>query len=660
MRFVKYLLFFLPIVAFVSCSSQQSGVLVAEFGNNKIYLDEFEKAYAKNSGGLEKAKSDSIEAYEKFLDLYVNFKMKLRDAQVRGFKSDESLEKEYIDYKYNLGKTIFLEKELFEPAVKKLYDRRKFEYRASHIFFIEDSINTKEKIEEKIKTAYNLLNQGEDFAKVVKDFSMDNETKNNGGDVYYFTAGQIGSAIIEDAVYSLKVGEVFPMVVRSGMGYHIIKVTDIQPRKQSVKLAHIFAAFQDSVGVKDSLKALKKIQQAEAELKKGAKFEDLAATYSDDKYSNKKGGEFGDFDRGKIVRELDEAAFKLKPGEISNIVKTPYGYHIVKNLEEKPLPSYEASKEELKNLFQRYRYKNDYDVLIADLKKEYNFKRNEPAISKILGQSDTVKILPSYLASKLCQNFGKETVISINEKQFPLDSLINFLTTQQSFINKTILPAVMNEGIDLYAGELLIRAKAESYDKTDSSFAKLMEDYRNGMYLFKISEEEIWNKVTFDSTKLYNYWNANKENFTWTNRVEFKEIYCTSDTLINKIYSKILIGENFDTLYVKHNQRSGYENKPGYYGLVDVKINDLAIEANALKNVNDISKPFKFEEGWSIVKLVGKYKARLKTFEEAKAEAASLFQESESKRLETEYINRLKAIYNPKVYNEKLQKAFKN
>ncbi|MEW6701308.1 MAG: peptidylprolyl isomerase, partial [Bacteroidota bacterium] len=166
-------------------------------------------------------------------------------------------------------------------------------------------------------------------------------------------------------------------------------------------------------------------------------------------------------------------------------------------------------------------------------------------------------------------------------------------------------------------------------------------------------------KLLIDSAKVKSFYEQTKQNYKWKDRVEFKEIYNQKDSLINSCYALAVSGYNYDTLVVRFNQRTGYENKPGYYGLVDTDFNELAKQADALKNIGDVSKPFQFDDGWSIVKLVKREPARLKTFEEAKAEVTSIVQDQESKRLEEEYINKLKSIYRPKVYYDELAKVFK-
>ena len=75
---------------------------------------------------------------------------------------------------------------------------------------------------------------------------------------------------------------------------------------------------------------------------------------------------------------------------------------------------------------------------------------------------------------------------------------------------------------------------------------------------------------------------------------------------------------------------------------------------------SDFSEPFRHKTGWSIVKLNEKIPAYQKSYEDAKAEVASAYQEWQSKLLEEEYINRLRSVYDPKIYYDRLHNAFKS
>lgn len=658
MRIAKLVFLFLTLIIIVSCTSQKSQIVVAEFGGNKIYMDEFENAYAKNSGGIEKAKDDSLSSFKKFIDLYLNYKMKLRDATVRDYKSDPDMQKEFSDYKLNIGKSIFLQQKLYEPNLKQLFDRRKIEYRVSHIFLIPDSAMNDEQTVEFGNQLIKRIQNGEDFSTLAKLYSKDTYTNITGGDVYFVTAGQINLPTLEDALYKTEPDTIYPELVKTPYGYHIIKVTEKLNRTASINAQHILIPFTDSTGT-DTVKALDKIREIEKLLKDGADFGELASKYSSDRGSASNKGDLGFFQRGQLVREFDEVVFKLNVGDVSPIVKTKFGFHLIRLKAIAPDKAYEEQKPELKEMYDRVRYKTDFDNLIQKLKNEFKFVQNTATYNKILALSDTLKIGPDYLKSNLKAQVGLDELININNKSFTCDSLFMNMIKTGTNLNLTVNGKILSDAIDRYSNDLLIQEKAMNYDKENSEFAKLLNDYENGMYLFKILEEEVWSKILIDSAKTFAFWEQTKNNYKWKDQVEFKEIYNPSDSLINSCYSLALAGDSFDNLSGKYNQRSEYENKIGYNGLVEVETNELSKQANLLKNIGDISKPFSFDDGYSIVKLIKRESARVKTFDEARAEAASVLQEKESKRLEDEYLNKLIKIYHPKIYYDELTKAFK-
>jgi len=654
----RLFLLLLPLIALISCSSEHSKIIVAEYDNNQIDLKEFENAYLKNSGG-EKAAKDSLKALEKFLDLYVNYKMKLRDAEVRGYTDDPDMNKEFIDYKARIGATLVLDKYLYEPNLRQLYERRKTEYRASQIFLKEDSTMNTQQVQQFAADLIKRINNGEDFTKLVEQYSKDDYSKKRGGDVYYFTAGQTNSRTIEDAVYSTEAGHVCPEPIKSAFGYHIIKVTEKHPRIPAIRVAHILIRSKDPKNLEDTLKAFQTIQDIKKKISEGADFGEMAKQYSEDKGTAARGGELGFVERGRTVPSFDDAAFKLKVGEVSGIVKSQFGYHLIKAEEIAPTPSYESERDKLKTVYMRVGYKEDYEKLTEQFKNEMKYKLNDKVFNKILADADTTKLNDDYWASNLHKTDGDSVIFSLNGKPFIADSMFASLRKDVAFKNNKIDTAMLESAVKAFSESSAVGEKALVYDKEDPEFAKLLDDYKKGMYLFKILDDEVWSKISLDSSKIKSFYDQTKENYKWKDRVEFKEIYCRQDSSINQCYAMVASDYDFDSARVKFNQRSAGNTKPGYTGLVEIDANELAKQASSLKNVGDISKPFKFETGWSIVKLVKRVPPQLKTFEEAKPEVSSILQDKESKELENKYMEKLKSIYHPKEYYDKLSYAFK-
>ena len=651
------ILFSLVVLTFIfsSCSPQHSDLIVAKYGDFDIKMKEFENAYVKNAGSIEAAKQDSLSKLKNFLDLYVNFKMKLRDAQVRGYDQDPALSQELTDYKKKVGVTYLLEKNIVDPGLKDLYEKRKWEYRVSHIMIRPDT-SGEEAARKLTQSILDSIKSGKSFESMVTKYSQDQFSKPNGGDIFYVTAGQL-PVEFEDAVYKTDKGNVYPEVVKTRYGFHIIKVTDKRERVPQIRASHILIATNSEKGPVDSTVAKARVDSVYALVKAGGDFSKLAMQYSDDTGTKQQGGDLNYFERRMMVKEFDETAFNLKVGEISPIIKTNFGYHIIKLTDRKPYPAFEDDKENLKKIFKQTRYQGEYDNLIAKLKTKYDFKINENNIGIIVSKSDSVKIGGDHPKMDQIKNLD---VVSYAGKTVKADAFLAQMNGSNDYLNKLITVDLLKGAAQKFGADYLLDEEALNLEKTNAEFASLMEDYRNGIHIFKLQDDEVWSKINLDSTKLFNYYVSTRNNYTWPDRIDFSEIFSRKDSLINHYYSLLKKGENFDSLAVKYTERPGYTEKAGNYGLTDVKTTPLAEEAAKLTNIGDYSNPFPGTGGFSIVKLVAKDPSRTKTFEEAKAEVSGAFQESESKRLEQEYIDKLKSIYKPVMYNDNLEKAFKN
>lgn len=639
-----------------SCAPKHADIVVAKFDDDQITMNEFERMYAKNSGSYENAKDDSLSQFRNFLDLYVNFRMKLRDAYVRGYDSNPELSQELQDYKKKVGVSYILEKQILEPGLKNLYDRRKTELRVSHLMIRPDSSG--DAAAEKLALAIlDSIKNGADFSDMVKKYSDDNYSKNIGGDIYYVTAGLLPPEF-EDAAYSTPVNSVYPSVVHTRYGYHLIKVTDKRERIPQIKASHILVNFNNPEGKVDTAYAKAKIDTVMQKIKAGEDFAKLAEKYSDDTGSKKNGGDLGYFGRRMMVKEFDEAAFNLKPGEISDIIKTNFGFHIIKLTDQKPYPNFDQDKEELEKIFKQTRYQAEYDSLIDRLKDKYGFEINKDVLAKVLQNADSLRVgsqLRNYdeIKDQPLLTYNKVDTIRV---QIAVDRM----NSEREFMNRVIDGNILNSAINKVVGDSLLAVAATDLDKTDKEFAALMDDYRNGIYVFKLQDDEVWSKINADSSKLDDYYLKTQDKYVWPDRINFSEIFSKSDSLIHVYYGELQKGANFDSLAVKYTERNNMKQKAGNYGLVPVDYSPLSTKTNELlTEPGSYSEPFPYSGGYAIVKLIAKDPSHPKTFEEAKAEVSGAYQEAESKRLEKDYLESLKKRYDPQLYYDKLEEAFK-
>ncbi len=658
MKYFSFLIsLFLLTILFISCGTEQSKLVVANIAGEDVTLSDFEKAYKKNSGETTSNVPDS-NSILKFWNLYKNFRLKLVDAKAKGYDTNVDLKNELSEYKRKVGVSYLLEKQLLEPGMKEIYEKRKVEYRVSHIMIRIDTLS-KEAAKARALEVINKYKAGAKFEDLALEYSDDTYSKKSGGDLYYITWGQTLPEF-DDAVYKTEVNSIYPEPVETRFGYHVIKVTDKQPRKYQVRVKHILLDFVDSLGNIDSVLAKKQIEDIRNQIVTNKiSFEDAAMKYSDDRGSASKGGDLGFFERRSMILPFDETCFNMKPNEISAVIETKFGYHIIKFVEEKPYPSFEEEKTNLKTMYKRSLYDAKYNQLISELKTKYNYVKNDEGIKFVLSKLDSNKINNEYYESNLRKEVEKTTLFTVNNVSCGLDSVIGFVINDPKFQNKLIDEKILNDAVDETAKNALLELKALTLEDTDPDFAQLMKDYKQGIYIFKIQEEEIWNNIKLDSAKLVEFYNKTKENYKWKEGVDFSEIFAKKDSLINVYYDKIIQGASFDSLAKLYTERPGFKLKSGAYGMVDIENNEIAKKAYTF-NVGEITKPVQVNGGFSIFKVNKKRLAGLKTFEEAKAEVASLFQESESKRLESEYVQKLNLKYPVTNFKEDvLLKAFK-
>ncbi|HMN49963.1 MAG TPA: peptidylprolyl isomerase [Ignavibacteriaceae bacterium] len=653
LRVSSLLLAFLTILV-ISCSPEHSKIVIAEYNDSQVTMGEFEKAYAKNSGSYEAASKDSFQNYKNFADLYVNFKMKLKDAEKRGYQNDSALSQELLDYKKKVGASYILEKYLVEPNIKDWYEKRKIEIRASHLM-IRPENNDVEAARKLANALLDSIKKGAKYEDMVLKYSQDQYSKNKGGDIYYFTAGQLPYEF-EDAAYKTEVGQIYPEVVQTKFGFHIIKVTDKKPRVPKIRASHILASYTNNpMAIKDTMAAKVKMDSILTALKSGEDFAEVAKRYSDDPGSKENGGDLGFFERRMMVPEFDEAAFKLDVGQVSDVVKTGFGLHVIKVTEKQSYPTFEEDRENLKNLLKRSRYNDLYSQLTDSLGKQYNYKLDENVIQQIFGYNDS-----TFIGAELkgLDDFGNKTIFSFANVKESVNDFYSKMKGDTEFAGKRLTTDILKKAAKKFSEQMFLEEKALSLDKTDPQFADLMHDYQNGIFIFKLQEDEVWNKVKIDSAKLFDYYQNNKDKFMWKDRVGYTEIFAKKDSLINDYYKQLKAGANFDSLAAK-TERAGYKEKNGKYDLQVVGSTEFSKAVNNLSRVGDFTEPIQNSGGYSILRLDVKDPSRVKTFEEAKPEVSGAVQEVESKRLENEYLDSLKKIYKPVIYYDKLHEAFK-
>lgn len=514
------ILFFVISLTGEALKTYAQDEVVAKIAGETITLKDYEIQYLRSIADLSSIEKLTMKDKIDYLNLLVKYQLKVKDARDRGLMNDPDIKKEIEEFREKYLIAFLVDRKITDPFVEKLYERKKVEVRASHIlinlvspFSPEDSVRAYEKA----NIVLERLQSGEDFSALARELSDDPSAYKNGGDLYYFTGGMTVPEF-EEAVYSLNPGEYSKEPVRTIFGLHIVKLTDKKPRVQSIRASHIlFLDKKDSLGkITDSIGTYNKALTVLNQLKNGGDFYKLAVEYSEDPGTSQKGGDLGFFERRRMVQQFDSVAFSLKPGEISDIVRTPFGFHIIKVTDIKPLPPFEKEKEELKNEFKRSAsFKNEYESFVKSVKQKFNFSIDEKAFDFLVSKFDTNIVFNK-------TNF--DSLFSATENDMILATYDGGKVTLQDFRN---LLKIANEYSVLYPFEANIRRVIEetatlpilskfaenSGIENDAEYQKSFREYENGLLIFKVDIEELNSKVNITDDEVRFYYENNKDQY---------------------------------------------------------------------------------------------------------------------------------------------------
>jgi len=353
---------------------------------------EFEAIYKKNNKDAQVTK----EALDEYLDLFVNYKLKVREAEVLGMDTISKFKNELDGYRKQLSRPYLIDRELNDALMREAFDRMQKEVRASHILVqVAPEASPEDTVIawKRVNVLRDRVLKGEDFASVAKGTvgSDDPSAQKNGGDLGWFSALQMVYPF-ENAAYNTKLGEI-STPVRTRFGYHIIKVIGQRPARGQVKVAHIMMRSTDQDTPEQKAASEKRIQEVYQQLSTNKiTFGEAAMKYSEDESSNTKAGELPMFGTGKMIEEFEDAAFALqRPEEISAPIKSRYGWHIIKLLEKQTPPDFDGAKAELKNKISRdSRAEITRKVFIDRLRKEYGamtYPKNMKAVYAMVDSS---------------------------------------------------------------------------------------------------------------------------------------------------------------------------------------------------------------------------------------------------------------------------------
>lgn len=505
-------------------SFAQKDVLI-EIGNKKITVDEFTRVYNKNNKQL--SDDSEVKTPAEYLDMFVDFKLKVIEAESLGMDTAKSFVNELSGYRRELAQPYLSDVKYSEELLHDTYFRLINEVNASHILInvAEDAVpaDTAAAYNKIMEIRAKYINGEKSFDELAFEYSDDPSAKSNKGNLGYFKAFNMITPF-ENAAYSTKPGEV-SLPIRTRFGYHIVYTKEIRQARPDIKVAHIMKMFASSQNVseqeQDSLKV--KIDSIYNLLIEGKSFEELAQEFSDDKQTAVRGGEMGWIPSSFNVVDFATAAYSLADSTYSKPTLTPFGWHIIKRLETRALPTFEEAREQLETRIKSDPQRSEYSQIrfIERLKNEYNYTENSANINKmfeVARTSDSVSV-------KLFDEIADLEIFSIAGNKHSVSEYVTFMMGPLPNEGKMV-NWVFCDHLNDFTSQIIIRYEDSQLESKYPEFGDLMLEYHDGILLFAIMEQNIWNKSTSDTVGLEAFYNDNQGKYKFGNHFDGLLVEC--------------------------------------------------------------------------------------------------------------------------------------
>jgi len=531
-----------------------------------VTVKEFMDVYGKNNVNNQVIDQKSLEEY---LELYINFKLKVKEAESLKMDTAKAFIEELEGYRKQLAKPYFTNEKVSEALLQEAYDRKLQDVRASHILLRLDKNALPEdtlRVYQKAMELRKRILAGEDFADVAAEASEDPSARDrdeipgkqsfrpgNKGDLGYFSVFDMVYPF-ENGAYNTPVGEI-SMPVRSDFGYHLIKVTERSPAVGTIEVAHIYLSLP--INAPDSLDQEKseRIQRIYEEIQGGMKFEEAVKAYSEDRGSAQRDGKLSKFTVNRIVPEFVETVKTLEVDEVSAPVRTVYGYHIIKLIGTEAPGNFEEEKAKLsERLAKDSRAQKSEQAVIAQIKKENGFKADEANLQSFISQLDSTFVSGKWEAPESLSN--DNSLFKLGKKNYTNTDFIAYIKSKQSKQENLNAAQYARQLFAQFTDQSCLDYEDSQLERKYPEFAALMEEYRDGILLFDLMDKEVWSKAVKDTTGLEAFYEAHKNNYMWGERADATVYTITKDEDVARVKEILQTGISDEALLQKLDQDS--------------------------------------------------------------------------------------------------------
>lgn len=523
------------LILSVTAISLAAGAFAADNANDKVLMkvnghdvkvSEFLYLYNKNNS--QQLQPQTVDEY---VDMFVDYKLKVADAEAAGIDTTAAFRAEYAKFRNELAAPYLRDKSVEDALLNEAYSHFNKEVSVSHIMIpVNRSLGFDAMAQAHIDSIRVAIVAGEiSFEDAAEKYSVDTPTAKKGGMMGWLPVGRFPWAF-EKAAYDTPVGGVSP-VLDSGFGLHIVKVNAERPARGEVHVAHILKMTRDLPENQVAAQKLA-IDSIYNVLIGGADFADVARTESQDPGSARNGGDLGWFGGGVMVAEFDSVAFALADGEISRPFPTSFGYHIIKRFDHRGVEPFEQAREKLMAAMARDgRADEPRKARLKQLAEKYHvtmLKANSMALNHRLSHApvDSVTLAVLAVDTTPLARVG-EAEITVAEAFAPISSM--------TFANGASLAASIDKSVQTIVDNLLTEKEINQLEVDNVDYRNLINEYRDGILLFEISNNNVWDRATKDREGLEKFFRDNASRYTWdAPRFKGYVIFAANDSILGE------------------------------------------------------------------------------------------------------------------------------
>jgi len=522
--------------------------ILLEIDNDQITLDEFSHIFNKNNENEEIDK-----AYlDEYVELFINFKLKVKEAKNLGFDTVPSFINELEGYRKQLAKPYLRDDNFNDELFDEALDRIQYDINANHILINIVDENNDDALNKIKDIRKQILNGNISFEEAAVKFSDDKSALENKGNLGYFTAFMMVYDF-ETAAYTTPIGEI-SQPVKTKYGYHILKVNEKRKAVGERKVAHIMFKTGKNAKPKKIQEAKDKIFETYELLKNGDRFAEVAERFSEDRSTAVKGGVLPPFGVGKMVSEFETKSFELQNlGDFSEPFQTDFGWHIVMLLEDNPVILNDDLYLKVKTGIERdSRSKLSAEFMAKKLKDQYKIKVYKENFNSL--RRAAVKDVTNSI-------WDGKNALDLDNPLFKIESMTFYQNDFTDFILKN---QKNNNNFDNLYLEFLDKSlfvfEETQLEKKYPEFKALLNEYKEGILLFDLTNKNVWKKAVDDSLGLADYFSKNIDNYKWEERVSASVYSCidlsTAKKVKNLLYKLNRGNTDNETILEKVNKES--------------------------------------------------------------------------------------------------------